>query len=260
MNFADAFDPVRALQSAWRLLARAPLALFVGGAVCWFFSDSPSFGFSLQEHHGFTPQHVLTLLSVGLCCGIIALLFSSWAALGLAHATEKTMQGEPAQFGDLFATRGRFVDMVLLRVLLFLIASGVCLPFVAIALAGAFANDVLHVHEAVVVLACLFIGLAYLPVCVYVVLGCSLAVRVLAIDGATPTEAVRRSWDLVRGNRLRLFVYWLALWVFMLLGLVLCCVGVVLTGAISEVAMNESYLALEAGRKSAADGPPPLVS
>lgn len=258
MTFADAYDPIRALQSAWRLLSRAPLPLFVGGVLCWLFSGGPSLGGMFRDDHPDPGAMIAAAVGFGLCCGIVGLLVGSWASVGLAHATEKTMAGgNPARFEDLFETRGRYFEMVLVRLLLILIEIGLALPFVAIVLAGVFAHRQLDLPEGLVVLSALIAALAYLVVWAYVSLGLTLANASVAIEGTSPTAALRRSWELSHGNRLRLLVYWIALAVFTLLGLILCCVGILGTGALSQIAYYESFLALSSTGSAPTSGPAP---
>ena len=91
-------------------------------------------------------------------------------------------------------------------------------------------------------------GLLYLPVIVYVGLGLSLVKQAVAYEGLRPTQAIRRSWDLVAGQRWMLFLYLIVLGLFTLLGVCLCCVGyLLLTGPLTLIAQHESYLALTRG-------------
>ncbi|MBL8858163.1 MAG: hypothetical protein JNL28_06660 [Planctomycetes bacterium] len=245
MNVAEAYDPVRALTASWRLLMRAPLPLFIGGAILVLVSDGWSTGVNFGESHG-RPRGevVLGVLLVGLCCGLIGLLISSWLSVGLANAVEKTVTNGSARFDDLFESRGRFFDMVLLRVLFALIWIGALVPIAAAILIGLLAANAWHWPPGPVILAVFTFVLLYLPVLMYVVLGFSLSVQAVAIEGLAPTAALRRSWSLVHGNRLRILLYWIVMIVFTLLGFCLCCIGMLWTGAMAQVAANDSYLAL----------------
>ena len=247
MPFHLAYDPIRALRSAWGLFTRAPFPLFVGGVLCWLLDGGSPLGALLRDHdHRIELREVLGLLGIGLCCSLIGLFVVTWSSLGLAHAVRETMEDRPAGFSALFETSGRYVEMLLVRVLLFVLHVLLLLPFGGVFLAAVLLRQSAHLHPAAVLLGAGCAALAYLPVYVYVALGLSLAIPAVAVEGARPTEALRRSWSLVRGNRPQLLVYWIALAVFVLLGLFLCCVGVVLTGALGQVTVYESYVRLVA--------------
>jgi hypothetical protein len=172
------------------------------------------------------------------------LLLSAWLSIGLANATEKTLVLGSARFEELFVSHGRFFDMVLVRVLRFLILLAVAIPFAMVGLAGAMIATTGHVDDGLIALGVVLSWLVYIPFYLFVALGLSLAIQAVAIEGLQPTQALRRSWSLASGNRLRLLVYWLTLCVFTLIGFCLCCVGVFVTGALAQVAANESYLQL----------------
>ena len=245
MNVAEAFDPIRALTASWRLLLRSPLPLFVGGAILMTVGGGGVHGWMFRDHdHHLSGEAVAWVLSLSCCCGLLGLLLSSWISIGLAIAVENTVMSGSARFEDLFASKGRFFDMVLLRILVALISLAAAIPFVLIVLAASLGVHALQVPPGVVLVAALFLGFLYLTVFLYVLLGFSLSVQAVAIEGLAPTAALRRSWSLVRSHRLRLLLYWVALAIFTVLGFCLCCIGVFWTGAMAHVAANDSYLAL----------------
>lgn len=242
MNFADAYDPIRALTSAWKLMGRSPAPLIVGGALLTLLGDGPWLSLKL---HDVNPANVLGIvLGLGLCCGLFEFLLRSWLSLGLANATRKTLVEGSARFDDLFVSNGRFFDMVLVRLLLFVIGVATILPVGVVILLASIGAKSAGLNDEVIALAAVMTVLVWLPIAIYVVLGTCLATEAVAIEGLNPTEALKRSWQIARGNRLRLFVYSLALWMYTLLGLCACCVGILFTGAQAQVALNESYLEL----------------
>lgn len=259
MTFADAYDPIRALTSSWRLLVRAPFALIIGGALLTLLGGGAELGLLFHDdgHHD-PAQIVFAVCTFGLCCGIGGLLLRSWLALGLANTTEKALVQGSARFEELFVSKGRFFEMVLVRVLRFLVLLALAIPFFMVLAAGAIIASNDHVDDGLIGLGVLLSWLVYIPFYLFVVLGLSLAIQAVAIEGLQPTEALRRSWALAQGNRWRLLVYWLALCVFTLLGLCLCCVGVFGTGALAQIAANESYLQLT--RPASPVVPPPPAS
>jgi hypothetical protein len=77
---------------------------------------------------------------------------------------------------------------------------------------------------------------------IYVGIGLAFGDRAVVIDGLGATDALDRSWSLAKGNRIQLFVFLLATTLFRLAGLLLCCIGVVLTRAIVDVGTTEAYM------------------
>ena len=74
MDFREAFDPVRALGSAWRLILRAPLTLIAGGAFVVLTGGGPqnfSFSFEDQRLHWFGALAVGSIVLVACCFGLI---------------------------------------------------------------------------------------------------------------------------------------------------------------------------------------------
>ncbi|MDZ4772070.1 MAG: hypothetical protein SGI72_02945 [Planctomycetota bacterium] len=242
MNFADAYDPIRALTSAWKLIGRSPAPLIFGGALLTLLGVGPWLSLRMTDIH---PANVVAfVLGLGLCCGLFEFLLRSWLSLGLANATRKTLVEGSARFDDLFVSNGRFFDMVLVRILLFAIGVATILPVVLLVLLGGLGAQAAGVNDEVIALAAVMTILVWVPIAVYVVLGFGLATEAVAIEGLNPTQALKRSWQIARSNRLRLFVYLLALWMYKFLGLCACCIGILFTGAQAQVAMNESYLQL----------------
>jgi hypothetical protein len=244
MDFARAYDPIRALEGSWALIKRSPLPLLAGGIVLMLTDGHGNSGIDLDGGGGLNLGEVLALLGVCGCCALAGLLIHAWISLGVANVVEMTRKGARPPFSAVFDGRGRFFEMVLGRVLVILIWLGSIVPFVLIALGAWYLHEGLRVEEGVVVLVAILAALAYLPAWLWFLLGISLWRPAVAIDGLAPTAAIQRSWELVRGNRLRLLLYWVAISLFSFLGICLCCVGVLLTGPMMQIAQFESYLEL----------------
>jgi hypothetical protein len=258
MEFNRAFDPFRALQSAWKALAQAPLPILVGGVLLILTQGS---GGGARVPLDFQEQGngvnwseirpwILPLIGVVACVGIALFLFSSWIMVGLPNTVESVLRTGRADVGQVFDSKGRFGSMVLSRLLCVLIEIGAALPFVLLVLAIAILTKGFHRHEGLLLL--LIPGVVvWLPVFLYVTLGISLADQAVALEGAQPVESVKRSWALVHGHRWMLLLYLIVGGIFSLLGLCLCCIGIFLTGTLFHVARSESYLALVRGSERA---------
>lgn len=249
MHFREAYDPFRALRSAWDLLWKAPLVLLVGGLLLYWTWPSDSGGAAVQVEQGRSddgvdPVHVALGAAAGafVCCFAVAVfLFHALLRIGFARAVERVASGARADFGELFSPRGLFGSMVgtLLLVLVIFLAS--LAPILLVAATAFLAEAAMDVR--IVTFAVAAIGL---PVAVfasaYVMLGVALAPDAVAFESMRPTEAIARSWILTRGNRWCLFLFLLILWIARWAGLLLCCVGALVTIPWTMVAGRESYL------------------
>ena len=205
--------PVASPGAAWGLLLKAPLTLLIGGFLL-FFTDAGggAAGGNISEDARHVEAWQAALLSVFVCvvC-VIALavfLFNCWLRVGYALAVERVITTQREDLGDLFRGGSRFVSMVLTQLLTILIAFrraavrvgrrrrallresfGAAAPFPACALGGALLICRCSVRAA----------------------RDQLASNAVAIEGMQPTEAISRSWSLVRGHRLPLIVYWIVI-------------------------------------------------
>ena len=258
MEFNQAFDPIRALQSAWKALAQAPLPLIVGGVLLMLAEGGGGGGgtfVQIHDHHGdmswseIAPW-ILPLIGVCACVAIALFLFSSWIQVGFANSVESVLRTGHADIGQVFDGKGRFGSMVLSRILCWLAAFACWVPLLLLALAIAILT---HGFKRDAGLAFLLIpgAVVTFPVWAYVGLGLSLADQAVALEGAQPVESLKRSWSIVHGHRWMLLLYWIVGALFSMLGLCLCCVGVFLTGTLFHVARSESYLALVRGQERA---------
>lgn len=77
----------------------------------------------------------------------------------------------------------------------------------------------------------------------------------LLVDGVAtePLDAFRRSADITRGERLHLFVFGIVLIVLNLVGLLVFVVGVLVTSAVSILAVSHVYRQLVAGSRPASE-------
>lgn len=271
MHFREAFDPFRALQSAFALLRKAPLALLFGGFLLWICEDGlPTVGFGGDGSHdvelnGLNAEQfreVLTevgretILAIEGAAIVFALglllagfLLASLLRIGMARATERTLTEGGAELEDLFQSRGRWTTMVAVRLLHALLWVLVLLPAVALFLVALFGSLALSDNGGRAVGVGIVTFLLVLPAVIWVLLGWSLAPYAVAIEGMGVIESFSRSWSLVRGHRWTLFLYFLVMFVVRaILGstccVCSCCLSFPLTTAWTETATFESYLRL----------------
>lgn len=238
MRFRDAYDPFRALGGAWTLVRRAPAAMLTGGLLLAIFDSSTSFGF--QASH----EDWEVALACALCVAALVIYgLVSFFSANFATAVERVAVQGQERMSDLFRARGRFWPMALGRLLLGLLILAACVPFALASAVVGFAVASMGGEEAGVAVGVLtFLLLS--PGLIYVVLGLVLAPLAIAFERLGPFDAVARSWRLVSGNRLWLFWFLLVMFVFEALGFCCCCVGVLATGAFSQIAGYEAYLRL----------------
>lgn len=266
MIFREAFDPFRALGAAFRVFAKSSAALLLGGFLIWLCDLAPQFGSQISRHNFEVNvedwQNVdqashavldaaraafagVTALLMGFACilGIAAWLFRCFIRVGFAGCVERTLTTGRAEPAHLFDARGRWVAMALTSLLCGIINFLAVVPGIAavgltaaLVYAGTDSGVAAGISAAV-------IAVAYIPVAVYVWLGVALSGLAVALEGMDPTEAIARSWLLMRGHRWQLVWFWLV----MTVPQVVCCLGcclLFLPAMIEHTAWAESYLRL----------------
>lgn len=257
MEFNQAYDPFRALQTSWQALKKAPLPLIIGGVILVITGDGGggggNFGSSFHGQHDID-WDVLAPMLVGVvgifcCLGIVFFVISSWVRIGFANTVEEVLRTGEGDVGRVFDGKGRLGPMILSRLLAGLIVVASILPYGLVVLAAALATEGFDRNEEVA--AVILIGglIVYLPVILYVGLGVALADQAVALEGLQPVDSVRRSWSLVRGHRWMLLWYSIVTAIFAAIGLCACCIGIFLTGTMTEIAKSESFLALTRGQE-----------
>jgi uncharacterized membrane protein (DUF485 family) len=252
MHFREAYDPFRSLGRAWDLLWKAPLVLLLGGLmVAWSWPiDSDTLGVSIKGRLDEASAETVAIGAAAggfVCCFSIALfLFHALVRIGFSRAVERLLGGATPRFGELFEPRGLYGSMVgtLFLVVVIFLAS---LAPAAVVAAAAVAAQVTLENPYVTAGIAVALGPFAIAVFAYVMLGVWLAPDAVAFEQMRPTEAIARSWILVRGNRWCLFLYLLVLAVARFLGLILCCVGALVTIPWVTVAGRESYLRMVRG-------------
>ncbi|MFN0009457.1 MAG: hypothetical protein ACKVXR_16285 [Planctomycetota bacterium] len=257
MDFNQAYDPFRALQTSWRALKKAPLPLMIGGAVLIITNGGGGGGgnfgssFDGREEVDWDVLGPLLVGFVGLfcCLGIVFFVISSWVRIGFANAVEEVLRTGEADVGKVFDGRGRLGSMILARLLAGVIVIASLLPYGIVILIAALATEGFGRNEELGVGIVLAGLVPCLPIILYVGLGVALSDQAVALEGLGPVDSVRRSWSLVKGHRWMLLWYSIVTGFFAMLGICACCIGVFLTGTMTEIAKSESFLAYTRGQE-----------
>ena len=243
MEFRRAFDPVRALGSAWRLILRAPLTLIAGGVfIALTGGGFQNFSFSFEDErlHWFGALAVGSIMAVACCFGLILWTINSFLRVGLARATLRVMATGTESFSDLLEGRELWVPMLLARFLKALLGTAALLPLGVIAGGPIVLGGLLDLEE-VGILVGILLGLLYVPIWIYIALGLVLVESAVALEAKDPIGAIQRSWQIASGNRVQLLLYFVVSYVVAFSGVCLCCIGVLFTSALTSIAWTESY-------------------
>ncbi len=250
MTFEEAFDPIRSLKASWSALKVAPAPMWVGGILIFVLDGGGGGG------GGFNPGGMnnrsdmeelvpifLAVAGLACCMAVVFWVLASWIWIGFANSVEEVLRTGNCDVGRVFESKGRLVTMMLARLLAGILA---VLSFVPMAIAVG-AAAFLGVQEIVPEVAAIGMGVAGgivgFLVFIYVALGLVFVPQVVALEGLDVVESIRRSWSLAESRRLRIFFYYFVVYVFMLLGFCLCCIGVFATGTLFAISRVESYLA-----------------
>src|SRR5262245_41966158 len=119
MSFAEAYDPFRSIAAAWRILARAPLPILVGGILLVLTGGVRLGGTRVLEIHDFdfgVFALVHALLCLGCCVGLVLFLANCWLTIGFGNSVEEIARTGQGDVATVFEPKGRFVAMLLARV------------------------------------------------------------------------------------------------------------------------------------------------
>ena len=251
MNFSQAFNPFRSLKSVFETMNLQPAHLWGGGILLFFLEGGVQGSLQGSELIGLGEQMVALLVCVG-CVLALGLFFASiWLAAGLFLNFRSVAQTGEVSSGGIFDHQGKFLPLFLTRILVGLATILALLPL------GILIGLVIFIGVSAEAMAVelgapsgLFVAIAFLMslvgvfVGIYVGMGLVLSEAALLYEDREPVDAVKRSWTMAKGNRLRLFAFVLVNILFTLAGLFLCCVGVIATGTIARFAIFEAFLQL----------------
>jgi hypothetical protein len=245
MHFSSAYSPLRALSSGWSMFTRAPLALLVGGVILFVTGGDFNGGVGARiRDEGHLRDELWAVLSCfGCCFAVLYLLVNTWITIGFAHAVEECARTGATRMETVFDPKQRIVKLFLARLLKGLLMLAAALPFVLIGFGAAGSIELLELPDELVAVGTTFFALAYLCVFAFIALGLTFVDAIVALEGLDAVAAIKRSWELSHGHRLRLLWYFFVLKVFTALGLCACFVGVFATYTLAHAAQIESFLA-----------------
>jgi hypothetical protein len=142
--------------------------------------------------------------------GVLGQIVAAYLQVGMTRIVLDAARGKAPDLGTLFAGGGRFLPLFLVNLLFGL---AILLGLVFLIVPG------------------IIIGIRY-----------SLAPFYVVDAGMGPVEAMKASWSATRGQKGEIFVLWLAAAGISVLGMLMCCVGLLATGPIVYVAMAVAFI------------------
>jgi hypothetical protein len=253
MEFKEAFRPIRALKSTFEAMNLQPAHLWGGALLLMFIEQIAGMGFNfiapVVESFG---EEVLIYFIAGSCIAMLGLyLLATWLYAGLLATLRSVIQTGEVGEGGLFDHRGKFVPLILTRIFVGLCSIVLSIPGIALAVGAFFYAQRLSGGQQILIV--IVGGIAGYLLILYAVVGLMLAEPAVIFERLSPTEAIGRSWRLVRGHRWRMILFLLVNMIFTLLGILMCCVGMFATGSIARLATSEAYLKLTAGESPASE-------
>lgn len=265
----EAFDLASGLQSGFEVFKRAWPVLFVGSCIksCTEggggnynpsgLSDlaNSNNGGGLDQLDptalGITAAVVAVVLVVVLVVVVLVLALRAWIVPGWLRTHEEVLRTGNTDWSTLFSGGDRFVPMLLWSLLQGVISLGAvglpAAPGIGIAIWG-FYNNQPMIGGGGTLLALL----PAIPIGIYVNLGLRYGDYLVTFDERSAMEALGESWGLASGNRLRMILFGVVLWLMRitvaLAGFCFFCVGGLVTGPIAlalyDIPWTRSFLLL----------------
>ena len=245
----EALNPLRTLKSTFETMNLQPAHLWGGALLLIFVEQITGVGFQFIQPVMITGgEEALVFIITGACVAALGFFaLATWLMSGLFLTFRSTFQtGGPTREG-LFDHQGKFIPLLLTRVLVVICSILLVIP--GGALMGAFfafvvpevsPGDTGPLAITGIVL-CVLTAYAFM---IYCVIGVAFAESAVIFEDLRPTEAIKRSWSLASGRRWRFVWFFLVNGIFAMLGFLMCCVGVLATSAVTRLATAEAYLQL----------------
>jgi hypothetical protein len=241
-----AFNPIRSLESSWRLLNQAPLPLWLGGLILALIEmvGGAEVRVGSSSEGGEVSALWLLLALLGLVLWLVTSLASAYVGAGYFSTVREVMQTGRAKFEDVFNPRGRWVRLFLARIVTGLLGLCAFLPAAIPPTVALMLHAGLGLERKLAIVLGILGVLAYLPVFLYVLLGLLLVDYPVVFEGAPIGDAISRSWQLARGNRWKLLLFVLSTGLIAIVGMMLCCVGLLPAIILINVMWCEAYVQL----------------
>ena len=241
-----AFNPIRSLESSWRLLNQAPLPLWLGGLILALIEmlGGAEGRVSSNSQGGEAAAWWLLIAFFGLLLWLVTSLASAFVGAGYFTTVREVMRTGGARFEDVFNPRGPWVRLFLARIVAGLLSLCAILPAAIPPTVALMLHAGLGLEREWAVAVGLLGVFAYLPVFAYVVLGLLLVDYAVVLEGASIGDAISRSWQLSRGNRWQLLLFVLSSALIAIVGLLLCCVGLLPAVILINVMWCEAFVQL----------------
>jgi hypothetical protein len=255
MEINEAFAPIRGIRHGFAAIRRAPLSVLAGGflmltvTICSGGGGGGGGGDVDQLTRDTSPEIglaiALMMFGVALLGALVGLVFFAvrcWLLPGWIRLQRHVVEHGTDDLPKLFSGGDVFVRMILWRLLQgfirFSTALLAILPGGALLAYGFFRGPDMTIVAAGAALA----ALVALPVLIYIDLGLRLGDQLVTLEGLGAIDALDRSWELARGNRVTLWLFFFVTDLFAVLGVLFCGVGIFATRAISDVAVTEAFL------------------
>ena len=194
------------------------------------------------------------LLLLGLCAGLLWAAFSAFLQVGWIRMHEQVLVTGTTTLSTLFSAGSRFRPMFGYTLLTASVSLGIWTllggPWLLLGAWAAHAESLPAGIAALILLICV-------PMIPYIwwQLSAAFGPHAIALDGETVRGALRRSMELARGNRLNLllwgFVMRFLAGMLSMMGLVACCVGMLVTvpaaKVLTDLPFTRGYLLLSRG-------------
>ena len=268
LTFERAYDPGKALGLGFEALKKAPAPILLGGLLVQCGqgtgstlgdltgqSDSPAWtgdwAGALERIDSYGDGSlVLAILLATLCVGaglLLVFFYQAWIQSGFIRLHREVLSSGRGRLSTLLASIDAFWPMLRWKILKSFVMLGTgtvsAAPGGLLVLLG-YAGD----STATTLLGLLLLLALALPVTLYVALGLYFGPWLVVLDGLRARVALERSWEMARGRRVHLLVFILVMSLFSLLGMLLFCVGVVLTRGLAETGSSAAFLLFTRGQ------------
>lgn len=244
MSRGQAFNPLRAIESAWRIAMQAPLPIWVGGLILVMVQGFGGLRGQVNVQNSVVELiwFLVPMLGFSLMLGFLSLLGVSWISVGYYRSIREVMRTGAAEFEDVVKPGGLFITMVVTRVVQTLLVLAAMLPYAIPPTVGMMLTEGLDLDDGIGIAVALLGILLYLPFHIYIALGLVFMPYATALEEKTASQAITRSWEVARGCRWNLVLMGLMSFAMAIAGFLLCCVGILPASILIEVFWCEAYI------------------